>query len=76
MPTQGGKRHSRTPEIDIDTIEARARDVLNAEAEDDTMRLSDAIDRFDEHAIDDVLKLVAEVRKLRAKIALMETRIP
>lgn len=48
---------------ELDGIEARAKAIMDNQG--DGLKLSAAIDTFDATAVDDVLNLVAEVRRLR-----------
>ena len=55
--------------LDLDAIEARARAVIDDEASEAALDLSAAIDCFDATAVDDMLLLIAEVRRLREIIS-------
>ena len=64
---------SNHPEpLDLDAIEARAQAAIDDAANKAALDLSAAIDRFDATAVDDMLLLIAEVRRLRVENAALE----
>ena len=67
---------SNQPEpLDLDAIEARARAVVDEEAKDSRADLSAAIDCFDATAVDDMLLVIAEVRRLAEKLDALQRLI-